>query len=284
MVKRLKKKSILILLAVCLLSNNVYAQNNDKDLITIKDDSKIELPKTKEDKEQSSSEDVGIIKIKENKNEAKESLPWTEEAKKVQDELFKVAKLQEAKDFELARIEMIKLLKKHSDYPFFWKWVAIYENKVGNYETSNDVFEKMFQTFFTDEKIKEDNLIKYYRIDNIFKIGKIEKAKAENEKYLETAEKEWKIIFEYQNMIINGVIDKEISEKKLNELWNQIPKEERSSLNNYYGVDISDVLYYYGLKYKRKDVLNLYVSSQENSKDANVIKKVQRAKEVIYDT
>lgn len=284
MVERLDKKSILILLAICLLSNNVYAQNNDKDLITIKDDSKIELPKTKEDKEQSSSEDVGIIKIKENKNETKESLPWTEEAKKVQDELFKVAKLQEAKDFESARIEMIKLLKKHSDYPFFWKWVAIYENKVGNYETSNDVFEKMFQTFFTDEKIKEDNLIKYYRTDNIFKIGKIEKAKAENEKYLETAEKEWKIIFEYQNMIINGVIDKEISEKKLNELWNQIPKEERSSLNNYYGVDISDVLYYYGLKYKRKDVLNLYVSSQENSKDANIIKKVQRAKEVIYDT
>ena len=78
------------------------------------------------------------------------------------------------------------------------------------------------------------------------------------------------------DLLIDKQKNKEINEKKLNKVWSRIQPSERPWLNNYYAMDLTDILYEYGMLYNRKDILKLYVTEKEKSTDKKQSKREKR--------
>lgn len=286
----LRKTLYLLTLGLC-LTNYCYAE----DFIHIKPNIEKETPVIKNDP-------VNIINIYQGGTIVKEKPEqWSEEAKKVYSELQKIDTNQKNMNFYIALEQVNELLKEYPDNSILMKWKGIYENRNLLYEQSNDTFDNLLKTFPEDKTLHNGLDIKFFQADNFYHQKEYNKAKdivasALAKKFNVTTNPQkntfaslqenngevFRTAFLFLDLMIDKDITGNINEVKMNEVWQRFSPNQYPHLANYYAMDLSDLLYEYGMFYNRKDVLKIYVDRKEKASDKETIKKVQLAKYKIF--
>ena len=290
------------------ISSNVsYAEKNtiQKDVgnLHIKTDSEIKeeakhVPKEAKDYEYKYLQEVGNFKIKaEPSLQVKPKKITTQEEIKILEKLDKIISYQNKKKYEEALEEMKTLAREYPENGVFYKWVAIYENSLRNYEESSSVIEQLRMMFpLSSNAVDNDFMIRYYEIDNARNTNKKEVArklidqlktdnqvKNSNKIIYDIKEKDLtNFLCQYQNFLLNNKNYKDVDRKELTNLWKQIPKRHQRTLDDFYGYNIDDLTYIYGRAFNRKDLLKEYVEHEKENKDTIVIQQVKDAKKILY--
>lgn len=290
------------------ISPNVsYAEKNtiQKDVgnLHIKTDSEIKeeakhVPKEAKDYEYKYLQEVGNFKIKaEPSLQVKPKKITTQEEIKILEKLDKIISYQNKKKYEEALEEMKTLAREYPENGVFYKWVAIYENSLRNYEESSSVIEQLRMMFpLSSNTVDNDFMIRYYEIDNARNTNKKEVAqklidqlktdnqvKNSNKIIYDIKEKDLtNFLCQYQNFLLNNKNYKDVDRKELTNLWKQIPKRHQRTLDDFYGYNIDDLTYIYGRAFNRKDLLKEYVEHEKENKDTIIIQQVKDAKKILY--
>ena len=291
-----------------LISPNVsYAENNtiQKDVgnLHIKTDSEIKeevkhVPKEAKDYKYKYLQEVGNFKIKaEPSLQVKPKKITTQEEIKILEKLDKIISYQNKKKYKEALEEMKTLVSEYPENGVFYKWVAIYENSLRNYEESSSVIEQLRMMFpLSSNAVDKDFMIRYYEIDNARNTNKkevaqklIDQLKADNkvknsDKIIyDIKEKDLtNFLCQYQTFLLNNKNYKDVDRKELTNLWKQIPKRHQRTLDDFYGYNIDDLTYIYGRAFNRKDLLKEYVEHEKENKNTVIIQQVKDAKKILY--
>lgn len=247
---------------------------------------------------------VGVLKINEdiNKINPNEKHISNEIYQKIISELESISTAQNKKDYKTALQKVVNLKNHFPEIFYFQKWEAIYQNKLKEYNTSEEVFNNLLLNYpFEQDKINNDLIIKYYRIDNHIQLGEYDLAEKELKTYTSLinsiddndtsmvydikVKDLYTILVKYQNFILNNYSHKEedINQDELDDIWNTIPVKYQKYLDNFYGYDLSELEYLYGKHYNRKDILKAYVQQEEtNAIDSSDIKKIKDAKSILF--
>lgn len=286
----LRKTLCLLTLGLC-LTNYCYAE----DFIHVKPNIEKKDPVIKNDP-------INIINIYQEGTIVKEKPEqWSEEAKKLHFQLQKINNNQKNLEFDIALEQINELLKQYPDNSILIKWKGIYENRSLLYEQSNDTFDSLLKTFPEDKTLHDGLDIKFFQADNFYRQKEYNKAKRIVEDVLskefnmtinpqkqtfaslqENNGEVFKTAFMFLDLMINKDVTGDIDENKMNDVWNRFVPEQYPHLVNYYAMDLSDLLYEYGMFYNRKDVLKIYVDRKEKASDKETVKKVQLAKYKIF--
>ena len=222
-------------------------------------------------------------------------------AQKIMSELQPVEEAHKKGDWATALAGMRALYTNHPDLPFFGKWVAIYQNRTHNYKESLATMAQLREAWPLDKEIQNSFVSDYYMLDNVRRLGdqktadrllalmkdKMQKTKANSmiDGTLDSVMKDEKTVntlLSYQELMLSMDATGEVSKPKLDKLWESIPKGQQKSLDRYYGFDLSDLEYVYGMTYARKDVLSAYVQQHQYDYDAGTILRIRNAKKIIY--
>lgn len=219
-----------------------------------------------------------------------------EQAQDISATLGRVVKAHTEKNYGLAKEEMQKLLKKYPENGLFYKWVAIYQNLNKEYLASEETIERLRMMFPLDsEAVRKDPMIRYYEIDNARRSGAEDAAKAyiadlrkdsvsviKDERIGDlTTRRITEILCAYQELLINNKDYHNVDKQALGKLWGKIPKSEQYQLDNFYGYNIDNLAYIYGVAFNRKDILSHYVENEKLSDDAEVVAQLKHAKQII---
>ena len=256
------------------------------------------IPKEAKDYEYKYLQEVGNFKIKaEPSLQVKPKKITTEEEIKIIDELNKIINCQNKKEYEEALEKMQSLVAQYPENGVFYKWVAIYQNALRDYNESASTIEQLRMMFpLSSNVIEKDFMIRYYEIDNarntntkIITQNMINRLKEDNEnknsdKFIyDIKEKDLTdFLCQYQTFLLNNKNYKDVDRKELVDLWEKIPKKHQKSLDDFYGYNIDDLTYIYGRAFNRKDLLKEYVEHEKENKDKIIIQQVKDAKKILY--
>lgn len=204
-------------------------------------------------------------------------------------------------DWKTALMDMRVLQNNHPDLPFFGKWVAIYQNRTHDCKGSLATIASLREAWPLEKDVQNSFVFDYYVLDNVRQLGDMQTAdrmlalmrrKLDGMKTppvkdgsLDAAVKDKEIastLLDYQELMLSKDATGEADKKKLDALWEKIPKKFQKNLDRFAGFDLSELGYLYGMTYARKDVLNAYVRQKEYDYDEGVISRVKAAKNVIF--
>lgn len=256
------------------------------------------VPKESKDYEYKYLEEVGNIKISSEPHlQIKPKKITTKEEKEIIEELNVIISCQNKKNYKEALERMKVLANKYPENGVFYKWVAIYENALRNYEESSSVIEQLRMMFPLSQKvIDNDFMIRYYEIDNarnsnskevtqkmINQLRTDNEAKKSDKFIYDIKEKDLtNFLCQYQTFLLNNKNYKDVNRKELISLWKQIPKNHQKSLDDFYGYNIDDLTYIYGRAFNRKDLLKTYVEHEKENEDKIIIQQIKDAKKILY--
>lgn len=241
---------------------------------------------------------VGNIKIASEPNlEIKPKKITTQEAIEINKELNSIVNLQNEKNFSEAKERMDKLVDLYPENGVFYKWSAIYDNMLRNYENSSSTIEVLKTMFpLSSGVVENDFMLRYYEIDNARNTNTkevtqklIEELKEDNkkrnsDKYIfDIKEKNLtQLLCQYQTFLLNNPDYKDVDRKELSDLWEKIPKNKQKTLDDFYGYNLDDLTYIYGMAFNRKDLLKEYVEHEKENKDTIIRQQIKNAKKVLF--
>lgn len=255
---------------------------------------------------QEALESVGFLNIAsrtKDPNKTKINKP-SQEAEKILSKLREISYNQQENKLDRCLSDMKLLVKQYPESAIFRKWLGIYYNANGMYQDSNDVFGHLLYMFPLDKNLWDDISIQYYFADNYRKLGDFNNAQITIDKMLEKVKDQKPVdkvsvttfrnmllkrpdlvqmLFNYQNLLLEEATTKTVDKKKLDKIWDSIPKDDYKLLNNYYGFNLSTLEFLYGRFYNRKDILRNYVAHEGKTTDKETAKKVMEAKIIIAD-
>lgn len=312
MIKNNKKTVILLTFILAnIISFNYYgtsfASPNNQEIKTdvgnihIKDEPEEEkkhIPHTKGYFDYKRLSEVGNIKIAPEPNlEIKPKKVTTQEAMAITSELNSIVDLQNKKRFEQAKEKMEKLAEVYPENGVFYKWIAIYENMLRDYNNSSLTIEQLKMMFpLSSGTVENDFMIRYYEIDNarntntkaitqhmIEELKKDNETKNSSKMIFDIKEKELTdILCQYQTFLLNNPDYKDTDRNELSSLWKRIPKNKQKQLDDFYGYNLDDLTYIYGMAFNRKDLLKEYVEHEKENKDTIIRQQIKNAKKVLF--
>lgn len=234
-----KKKSLLILIWCILGSNYAFAEQISVGSINYKEP----INQTVQEQDDSEKRNVGKIKINENKKNDFKMIPPSKDGEIFLKEMETLSLIQKEKDYEKSLDFTNNLLNKYPNNVILLKWKAIYENKTQRFNNSIDTLNKLFLTYPLDKDITNTFEFYYILLDNYRSINDIENynnvknkinhifCEEENlslffsyNKNISTINKNKqiiKILLDYQDLLINNLIDETIITK----LWMKYHKK-----------------------------------------------------------
>ena len=242
--------------------------------------------------------EVGNIKIASEPNlQIKPKKITTQEAMAINKELNSIVSLQNSKNFSEAKERMTKLVEMYPENGVFYKWTAIYQNMLRDYNNSSSTIEQLRMMFpLSSGTVEKDFMLRYYEIDNtrntntkaitqqmIAELLK-DNAKRNSNKYIsDIKEKDLtKILCQYQTFLLNNPDYKDVDKEELSSLWKKIPKNKQKTLDDFYGYNLDDLTYIYGMAFNRKDLLKEYVEHEKENKDTIIRQQIKNAKKVLF--
>lgn len=205
----------------------------------------------------------------------------TEEGDHLSSLLATADKFHKTHQFSQALEIIEKARKEHPDIPLLWEWKAIYLNLAGEHEQSLSAWLDRESLFPFEEIGLESN---YYKSDSLYHLG--EKAKADKlvEEAYETIEKgQGKAFGQTDKKMLSTVFDflllknNERTDAAIGKLWESIPKNERESLGNFHGFNLSELWYWYGDAFGRKDIIKKFTDTERLNDNEYVIKILKEA-------
>ena len=296
-----KNKNIILFLFLLTIFNTCNAETIDNKnnigemhIKEITDSSKTSIPIENDT-------NVGLIKINENENKPKNEpiKPLTKNSENIKEKLEIIVSNQNNKEYEIALDKISDLINQYPEYVSLRKWKAIYQNRLFEYEESNNTLDNITNIYpLSIQKIQNDKMILAYKIDNDIHIGNYNMVESElntlnilinntdNNKTIEDIkEKElYSIIYYYDMFLYHYYKNEDVNKEELDTLWNKIPKKNQKNLDIFYGFNLDDLEYIYGKFYNRKDLLKQYVQQENTSQNKNIIEKVKDAKSIIFTT
>ena len=284
------------------------ATNNVGD-IHIRDNPKIEMPKTAVDLEKvrkreiaEASTYVGNIQIVQDvlRDKKKHKKVDSKEILELKSHLLDVIELGNKKRYNQAVLVMDELIRQHPETLTLYKWAAVYANLAGNYDDSKYRFDDMRLRFpLSKDRIDEDLMIRYYEIDNARHspysdkgtlLQKIELEKESLQKIPDTqfknlngvSEKDiMSFLMDYQKFLIVSGDGSDIESSDIDSLWSRLAVKKQSSLDDFYGFDIDQLTYLYAKYYNRKDLMEVYLIHNAEAENENIIKQVKTIKSLL---
>lgn len=277
--------------------------------IHIRDNPKIEIPKTAVDLEKvkkreiaEASTHVGNIQIVQDvlRDKKKHKKVDSKEILELKTHLLDVIELGNKKRYNQAVMVMDKLIRQHPETLTLYKWAAVYANLAGNYDDSKYRFDDMRLRFpLSKDRIDEDLMIRYYEIDNARhspysgKGNLLQKIELEKESLQKIPDTQFKnlngvsekdimlFLMDYQKFLIVSGDGSDIESSDIDSLWSRLAVKKQSSLDDFYGFDIDQLTYLYAKYYNRKDLMEVYLVHNAEAENENIIKQVKAIKSLL---
>lgn len=271
------KKTLILTVLFSISCNTIFAQENS---------SFIKIKEIKQQENNIINEDLGFIKV------YKDIIEKTKPQKKYSEEtLFVLDKIKEVEDF-YNNTEYVKAQQRLeylcSNYPsvlLFQKWNVFLLNKINKPEQS---LEKLNTLYLDSPLMEKDFFYYYYLIDNNKKLGNYEIA----EKHLNLLKESipnnkttnnLELIYNYQVNSLQYYQTNTIDKNNIYDLWQSIPKKNIAYLNNYYGFDLSDLMYLYGVNFNKRDLLQKYVDIKKGDLNDNEKLNIKQAQNILSE-
>ncbi|MGN8833069.1 hypothetical protein ACTNDZ_11060 [Selenomonas montiformis] len=277
--------------------------------IHIRDNPKIEMPKTAVDLENvkkremtEANNHVGGIQIFQDvlRDKKRHKKVDSQEVLNLKTRLLDVIELGNKKRYDQAVMIMDELIRQHPETMTLYKWAAVYANLAGDYDDSKYRFDDMRLQFpLSKDQIDADLMIRYYEIDNARHspylskenlLQKIEQEKQYLQNIPDTQYKNLKgeseknimlFLMDYQRFLLISDDGAYIESSDIDSLWSRLAVKKQTSLDDFYGFDIDQLTFLYAKHYNRKDLMEVYLAHNAETTNQNIIKQIKTVKSLL---
>lgn len=277
--------------------------------IHIRDNPKIEMPKTAVDLEKVKKREmaeanthVGSIQIVQDvlRDKKKHKKVDSKEVLDLKTRLLDVIELGNKKRYDQAVMIMDELIRQHPETMTLYKWAAVYANLAGDYDDSKYRFDNMRLQFpLSKDQIDADLMILYYEIDNArhspysSKGNLLQKIEQEKQYLQNIPDAQYKnlngvsekdimlFLMDYQRFLLISDDGANVESSDIDSLWSRLAVKKQTSLDDFYGFDIDQLTFLYAKHYNRKDLMEVYLAHNAETTNQNIIKQIKTVKSLL---